>query len=122
MRDCRNQHLPTVSDREQARNLVDWWTEVIPVSLLGHPGVKRHPHSGVGALIPAFGEERPLSGHGRLQCPPDGGESRAEGVVERLKGVAAVSVHGFVQDPVVASEGILHRNSAPFPHGGGALY
>src|SRR3712207_6065193 len=115
MGDCRNQHLPTVPDREQARYLVDWWSEVIPVSLLGHPGVKRYPHSGLGALVPTFAEECPLGCHGRLQCPLDGGECRAEGIVERLKDVASVTLHGSVQDLVVASEGITYLDGTPFP-------
>src|SRR5829696_7729087 len=115
MGDGRNQRLATVSYREQACYLVDRRAEVIPISLLGHPGMKRHPYSRIGALIPTFGEECPLGCHGRLQCPLDGGEGRAEGVIERHKDVAALTLHGFVQDPVVASEGILHLDGTPFP-------
>jgi hypothetical protein len=77
--------------------------------------VQRHPYSGLGALIPTFAEECPLGCHGRLQYPLDGGEGRAEGIVERLKDVAAVTLHGFVQDPVVASEGIPYLEGTPFP-------
>ena len=122
MGDGRNQRLATVSGPEQACYLVDRRAEVIPVSLLGHPGMKRHPDSRVGALIPTFGEECPLGGHGRLQCPPDRGEGCAEGVVERLRDVAAVTLRGFAQDPIVASEGILHLEGTPFPQEGRALY
>lgn len=56
----RQEHLAPVPGREQPCYSVHGRTEVVPVSLLGRPGVQGHPHLDLGVLVPVFGEEGPL--------------------------------------------------------------
>ena len=70
-------NLSSVPRGEEPGHSVQRRTEVIPVSLLGYPGVERHPHPKGSCFGPLLADKGPLS----LECRPKGiGSGREEGV------------------------------------------
>src|SRR5215211_5687045 len=118
----REQHLPTVGGREQPRNPVYGWSEVVAISLLCGARVQGHPHPKRLSLLPFEGEEPALGFQGGFQGIRGSGENGTEGVAHRLEDVATTLLYGAPQYLVVAGEGDLHDRGISLPHLSGTLY
>src|SRR5215212_1609269 len=112
-----------MTGREQPRHPVERRAEIVSVSLLGGPRVKRHPRpQGVYLPSPLFQEKGFLGCKRRLKGIEGCGEGGAESITYGLEDETTVPLYGFLEDLVVTSEGNPHRRCVSLPQLGGALY
>ena len=111
---ARDDDLATVADREQSRNAIDRWEEVITVAFVGRPRVQRRTHAHAVNCGEVFGHKGALRserGRHRVFGTPERGAKR---VADRLEDVTAVRVDRRAHQRIVPAHRVLHRSAVTF--------
>jgi hypothetical protein len=115
LRRQRDDNLTSMRHRHQPSRTIQHRPVIVPVALLGAPGMQTHTHPNDQCLPPRLARQPALSDQRRLDRLTSRPEHRMDPVAQGLHHTAAVVTHRRTQDLVVASQGRLHRRRKLIP-------
>jgi hypothetical protein len=116
------QDLPAPCRRHHPGRQVHLWAEVVAAALVGHTGVKAHPHpERVGKARPIPGVQGALGIEGRSRGVGGSGECRTDAVTGCREHPAGMGLDGRPQQGIVTDHGLLHGGGVRCPQSSGAL-